>query len=969
MSSKWNERLVTNFLKVYKQHPCLWNPYHKEYHNCREKNEALRKIIDTLGAPGFTVNDYLQQIRIIREKYKQEQARTIKFMQSQRQYTSPFPWYNIVAEMLTEVINEEEKLNSGRILLTSETHDTSSVLKSLSSDDVRGSQRKEKARTEIKTVRIRPCTDTTCDEIIRRSKSMEKPTRGKRRGSIANKNDENRANVRIRYVTCPQFRKKDSILREKEDNMLSSHVPTRDFEPTVYEYPVVGPKDTTPSSSTRESDKNYEPTFLQCPACGWETENYNQIGRNSEKPMDEQKSFIPCSSYSRDPSGKTYTLCIGCDRVTRDDAPYESDYAKKNTYNSGDFESLQDLSNQVPRPSVTSKIVETMSVRSPVEKAKKVMDIGVQCEGELKEFAKNSISTSIPVQTQVFKLDLLSANKFQGDVVEACLKIMLSRSRGNLAENARPISQGTREVQCIRAESKETQFSPKDIPETKTNETGVNTVNYSEVGIQNTVCVSDGTTRCVSLQTDEKEKEKLKDYTRGIRRTESKEVSVNMIDKASKGIQSTVCVSSANLCRSTSSDRAEIGTSTSVQQVRSVACVATERYRLDDAPCISDWRKIPVTRAKSHGSINHCVRHIDFRQPVERESKHLEQCSNNKIVLICKMFPTTAQEYMDPCRTDTCSGNIMNPTTVFMLQKLLHNILSSKQGAPSTKSSSSSDLQTDSENTCRLKGRCTIDVTEMMNKIKEYAIRALGSDAEGEVKEFHQKIDASTLMIDENEKPAFQSTATEQDTPQIFENNIELENEKSPTVDKEVSAFSESKDVYTNGSLLQFVRRDVEVQGSPQLEDTVCPDKCEQTIQNKITVGTQKRDPILVRVIKCNENQGVVRSDKETLTAKMDMDVTQKSIDKRVGSCGRSTCIPYSINRKSNEANLEHAFRKKRENLIDNAYRKRSIIYNNFTCDKNCKDKANSDWADVTNIGVCFNNPHSKIPLGVKLRK
>ena len=68
MSSKWNERLVTNFLKVYKQHPCLWNPYHKEYHNCREKNEALRKIIDTLGAPGFTVNDYLQQIRIIREK-------------------------------------------------------------------------------------------------------------------------------------------------------------------------------------------------------------------------------------------------------------------------------------------------------------------------------------------------------------------------------------------------------------------------------------------------------------------------------------------------------------------------------------------------------------------------------------------------------------------------------------------------------------------------------------------------------------------------------------------------------------------------------------------------------------------------------------------------------------------------------------------------------------------------------------
>lgn len=256
----------------------------------------------------------------------------------------------------------------------------------------------------------------------------------------------------------------------------------------------------------------------------------------------------------------------------------------------------------------------------------------------------------------------------------------------------------------------------------------------------------------------------------------------------------------------------------------------------------------------------------------------------------------------------------------------------------------------------------------MMDKIKEYAIKALGSDAEGEVKELHQKFDASTMTVtDENEKPAFQSTAIEQDATEIFENDTELENEKLPGVNKEVSAFSKSKDVYTNGSLLQFVRRDVEVQGSPQLEDTVCPDKCEQTVQNRISVGTQKRDPILVRVIKCNESQGIVRSDKETLTAKMDL--AQKSTDKRVGSCGRSTCTPYSTNRKSNEANLDPAFRKKRENLIDNAYRKRPIIYNNFTCDKNCKDKANCNWTDVTDVGVCFNNPHSKIPLGIKLRK
>lgn len=68
MSSKWNEKLVTSFLKVYKQYPCLWNPYHKDYYNCREKYKALQKIIDDIGTPDFTVTDYLQQIKIIREK-------------------------------------------------------------------------------------------------------------------------------------------------------------------------------------------------------------------------------------------------------------------------------------------------------------------------------------------------------------------------------------------------------------------------------------------------------------------------------------------------------------------------------------------------------------------------------------------------------------------------------------------------------------------------------------------------------------------------------------------------------------------------------------------------------------------------------------------------------------------------------------------------------------------------------------
>lgn len=161
-------------------------------------------------------------------RYKQEQARTIKCIQSQKHYKSPFPWYNIVAEMLMEVINDEEKANSG-----SENYNTPLVLKSLSSDNVMGMQSKEKAKTETRTLRLDVSTDAICDGIIRRSKSVEKSIRGKHRGSTTNKNDGDRSNVRIRYVPCPQFKKGNNALRDKKEITLLSHKSIIDTDPAV----------------------------------------------------------------------------------------------------------------------------------------------------------------------------------------------------------------------------------------------------------------------------------------------------------------------------------------------------------------------------------------------------------------------------------------------------------------------------------------------------------------------------------------------------------------------------------------------------------------------------------------------------------------------------------------------------------------------------------------------------------------
>nr|XP_012141022.1 PREDICTED: uncharacterized protein LOC105662533 [Megachile rotundata] len=932
MSLKWNEGLVISFLKTYKQHPCLWNPYHRNYYNCHEKNAALRKIIDALDIPGFTVNDYLQQIKIIREKYKQEQARTIKCIQSQKHYKSPFPWYNIVAEMLMEVINEEERANSGI-----ENYNTPLVLKSLSSDNIKGSQSKEKTKTETKTVRLDPCTDATCDGIIRRSKSMEKSIRGKHRGSTTNKNDGYQSNVRIRYIPCSQFKKENNTLRDKKEITLLNDKSIKDTDPAV-----------------NESDKCYEPGFLRCPVCGWESANDDQCVRNVEKPMDTQKNFIPCASYSKDPTGKTYMICTECNQVTRDDVSYESEYMKKYVNNSGDFELLQDLSKQVPCPTLTNRFTETELTRPPVElvaKTKRVVDIGVQCEETTERLSKIGTSVSVPTQTQIFKLDPVSANKFQGNMIEACLKIMLSGSQGNTKENATsPVLQSIQVDQCIRPESKskETQFPPKDtIDKTRTNESEINAVNYADIGIQNTICKCDERTRCISLQTDEKENSR--DNKSMIYQTRSKGISVNMIDKVTRGIQSTICVSRGDLFSNRSSDRTEIGTNTtSAYQVCSVACVTTENVMQlcsKAVPCILDKKNIPVTRAKSAGSINYCVQHTDLRKSTE----------------------TGTQEYTEPCRVDTCPRNPMHlikkdSTIALLLQQLLCNILISKYEQNTCRiKSSSSNTQTD--------GRCTIDVSEILNKIREDTIRILGLDVgvatKNEANEFYQKFNANTPSQETKEKtvstntesPTFyastltmtndndsklmsKSTITKQDeTQQVSNYNIQLTKEtntKFSNVDKEILVLPNSKDI--NGSLTQLLARDVN----------------EQTVQNKISVGTQKRDPILVRLIKCSENQGIVKSDKETLTTCPGIDV---SVDKRAETCGRSTCTSYVINRK------------KRENLMDNDYCKRSVMFNNYICDQNCKDKANSNWTDVANVDVCFNKSTSKIPLGIKSHK
>ncbi|KAL6262843.1 hypothetical protein P5V15_005633 [Pogonomyrmex californicus] len=112
MFFKWNENSTLVFLNTYRKYPCLWNPYHVKYYDCLAKNEALKDIIKELNIPELNISDCLEQIKVIREKYGQEQIRVIKGFQLHKPYKSPFAWFPIIAEMLTKVIDDQNKLQN-----------------------------------------------------------------------------------------------------------------------------------------------------------------------------------------------------------------------------------------------------------------------------------------------------------------------------------------------------------------------------------------------------------------------------------------------------------------------------------------------------------------------------------------------------------------------------------------------------------------------------------------------------------------------------------------------------------------------------------------------------------------------------------------------------------------------------------------------------------------------------------------
>lgn len=242
------------------------------------------------------------------------------------------------------------------------------------------------------------------------------------------------------------------------------------------------------------------------------------------------------------------------------------------------------------------------------------------------EIRKDDSSVDSPIQMQIIQLNPEVAGKLEGSTIEACtrLKIILTDSKGTSKDNEfslQRVPQNTQSVQCNKPKysTKETQFSPSNIlPENK-KEISVNTINFVEQGVGNTVCISEGPKHCVFSQTMNKnnKSEKYKDKSTGIDITcsvDSKEVEVNIVDQESKGIQSMAYVSKGNsACCLSFENMKDTGTSPSIHEVRTI-CISSENLK-------SDKMNFVFCAAKSQASTKDYICQKDSKDTAEKGSK------------------------------------------------------------------------------------------------------------------------------------------------------------------------------------------------------------------------------------------------------------------------------------------------------------------------------------------------------------
>ncbi|XP_055641512.1 uncharacterized protein LOC129778568 [Toxorhynchites rutilus septentrionalis] len=101
----WKRPALEILLKLYKEHPILYDMRHPKYYNKNERQKTLMRIIDLLEdhRPGTTMNDILKKIQTMRTQFGQELNKFRKTHKTGGEYTPTVWWYNYLSFLRSHI--------------------------------------------------------------------------------------------------------------------------------------------------------------------------------------------------------------------------------------------------------------------------------------------------------------------------------------------------------------------------------------------------------------------------------------------------------------------------------------------------------------------------------------------------------------------------------------------------------------------------------------------------------------------------------------------------------------------------------------------------------------------------------------------------------------------------------------------------------------------------------------------------
>ncbi|XP_077288979.1 uncharacterized protein LOC143913198 [Arctopsyche grandis] len=111
---RWSDQLVCNFIKLYRERPCLWQSDNPNYKCKPKRQEALRSLVQQMGIDGFDVNSCKLKIKNLRSHYCQE-LKKIRYASEcgGAEYRPSLVWFPLLHQFLRRYVHQSPDTYEG----------------------------------------------------------------------------------------------------------------------------------------------------------------------------------------------------------------------------------------------------------------------------------------------------------------------------------------------------------------------------------------------------------------------------------------------------------------------------------------------------------------------------------------------------------------------------------------------------------------------------------------------------------------------------------------------------------------------------------------------------------------------------------------------------------------------------------------------------------------------------------------